>query len=636
MVPAKTDLEDIVLRLGSRSSAERRKAQAELQAMLEDDHRDLNERVQALDFVIRLDPEVTMKLWRHLLRSPEKILVEETLSKLRVGLAEEQREFVFRELIDDDELSLKALTLAETWKDPRLGEHILDRLTEHDEAFITEAIHILGVINFTLFSKRLTVLQDHPSEEVRITLAKNFLVKGGAKVGAEFYQRCLLDPCKVVRKVGLTGARHTLSGVWVEPLGTFILEHQENDEQCEALRLLGTLNDKRAVKILMDLLFDPDHEKVHWACQQALDLIDQDYRLPLLKNMLDNSDEKSIPKIIDLLGHCEGKEPFNILEKALERFKDPSLRALIASAIGTVGYHKSEEVLLKMMKEDLAVTYSAAAALKIVARERVLEHYEEFLRSESIDDLVKQTILQHVGEAARSLKVPETLIALIETLLNEKNDSVRYLSVVALGYIQQPRSIAPLLSVYRHENMLSFRGDCDKSLGLCCAGLMYGVLDALTSDDAENEVIESGKEYLSGANLLMTEADLNLLHEHPLFEGWNWDRALVHCTSYTHTQNRNFVWQHLVRKDLPEKTCCMLARTLENVGVKPEEMLEPGILLDCFSRYEKESTLLLIGRLMSKYQHPDFLQPLIQFTENIDEDLQVIFKSYVRTLILGH
>ncbi len=632
--------EHLAQSLGSRRREERRQGAAELARRLApESNLAASERVEGLALLKLLEADVALPLWKRLLSDADEAVREAATTRALEDISGALRSQLMAELVAPPQTDFTvALKLTESWNDVWIAEELLKLLPGLPARQVLQVAELLSRIQFLHFSSRLAPLAKHENDAVRLGVAQIFLTKGGTAVDAVFFESCLEDSLKEVRRVGLAGARLSLGRRWVKPLKLFVKNAERRkldmDEQAEALRTLGTIADPEAVEILMDFLFELAASQLQWICQQTLEGVDQDLRLPYLEKMLKTSRADQLPRVIEMIGHCEGRKPYLILKSALNRFKEPGLRSLLAAALGTIGYRECEHDLLALMEEDLAVAYAAAAALRSAVRERVFEHYETFLERTDIDELIKQTILQHIAEAARTLPVPESLGARVEDLLHSGNDNIRYLSVLALHHMCRPSSLRPLLRCAREPAMEAFAEDLKSAIAQCAGRKLAPLLEVLTSADG-GEFLDPLRALLAAIPLELAESDFAILDGSPLFADWTWDEDLVTSAAHTHTLRRGFAWRQLARGNLSDKACRLMVRALEFAGVAPGELTEPALLIHCFSRSESEDTLLLLGRLMARLHHPEFLPPLIQFCERAEEGLQVLFRPYVRAIVLA-
>jgi len=449
----------------------------------------------------------------------------------------------------------------------------------------------------------------------------------------QFFERCLEDSLSEVKKAGLAGIRKRLNKDWVAPLCRFINTTKKFDELAEALRLLGSTNNKAAIQPLVDFLNTAYDQTLRWACIQALDSIDQKVRLAYYQKQLLSGPSERHPLIIELLGHCEGREPYLILKKAMAQFEDSGMRGLLIGAMGTIEYPPCEADLVKLMENNVTEAYAAATALKNLIKGKVLAHFDNFLAKPHLDVLVKQIILQHISEVAQSMPIPTTTTTMVESFLMKENENLRYLAVIALGNIQAESSICALLNISSQEWVEKFRSELNSAIEKCCKGKITRLLHIMDNKE-HNGMVQDILRFLSINPLSLCDEDLDILNTSFRNSEWHWDKDLIPCVERTYRKDKNFIWRQFRRKDLSEKLICFLARGVDEANPDTKDVLEPSILVKCFSRFQTEQPLLLLGKLMSRFASEELLPPLIQFAESADSDTQAIFKSYVHQMIV--
>ncbi len=594
------------------------------------------EQMRLVAISAELPREYYTPLWRELLNHPDTILREECQRSVakKLGVAERES-FIIALLKGNDTQRLQALGLGERWGSESLSEIFIREISSASAEFINATIHCLSRINFQIFSGPIRKLLEHPDDTVRKTAAKVLLVRGGANTPRESYALMLKDKDPGIRKLGLAGAKQTLDVVWLTELWDLLETSARNDECQEVLRLSGNIHHRKSAERLIDLLLYSDKEHLKWVAQQALDHIPENFRIPLLRAKLKKSMPELQPKVIELIGQCTGEESFNTLKAFLDHTQDSGLRSMVASSLGTIDFPGCEDVLLEMMEEDLLVAYAAAAALKNAVRERVLLHYEKFLNRDSLDDLIKQTLIQHVGEIARFIPVPDSLLQMLEGFLLQNNDNMRYLSILALANAHCERSLPCLLECYQKPSMAVFLKDMNHAIIKCSQNSASPILQLMLQEGWESDTFASAQAFFNAQPVLLSQEDLQLLCKHPEFESWSWEIDLLPSAQLTHASDRNFIWRVMSSLNLGERAIYLLGRALEEGGPRPNELLEPTIILNCFHRCSSERSLLLLGKLMSLYRHPSFISPLVQYAEGLSEDLQVFFRQYVRIIVLG-
>jgi hypothetical protein len=349
--------------------------------------------------------------------------------------------------------------------------------------------------------------------------------------------------------------------------------------------------------------------------------------------MIDERSSEHLPSLLELVANCDGETAYDLLKKILDQTSDPSLRSLIAGAMGACGNSAAKEDLLQMLNGDVSEAYAAAAALKNLAKDGVIGDFEVYLQRSDINVVVHQIMLQHITELSNSIAIPDSLRELIESFLEHENDNMRYLSIVALGALGHEASLKPLLKIYGAEWAELFQGDLNRAFKQCCGGRMTPLLDMM--QNCEKPTFEKLKDIAIEHPMILSDQDLDTLSHHKVFLNWAWDVDCLPCVKVTHKKDPSFIWRQFSRYNLSDRLCCFLARGFVEADPRSHELLEPQILISCFNRFESEQPLLLLGKVMSQFPRVEFIAPLVQFSEDTNPELEMIFKSYVRRIVMG-
>jgi HEAT repeat protein len=592
------------------------------------------EKIELISHFRILNDHDLFKVCSKLINSKNKGILLATIHQIELYLSRNKRESFLHILLEHQRLFKYAIALVKAWKSRHYADLLVPLLKVAKPKTLGLIVDTLSDIALNAYLSRIIHLISHENDELRITVAENVNFKGDEKVPPTFIDSCLKDTQSKVRLAGLQGLSKQINKKWISNLSVFLEENSTQENECaEVLRLLSQINHKKVIPILVNFLFKTDIQALRWSCYQALDGIDQKYRIDYYKQLLYNSDERIRPQVFELIGHCEGKSTFLLLKRALKDFDDPGSRSLIAGALGTCEYPESEQILLEMMELGVAEAYGAASALKNIAKSKVMDHFEHFLLKESLDVLVKQIILQHISEGAQSMSVPPSLIKIIEDFLHHENDNIRYLALMALKSIASPSCIPALLKISKESWLTMFRKDWQNTISNCSNGFLNPLLKLIT--DTDKDTLAFAIEFIKEKPLILKEEDLNLLQNTKSFDDWKWDEDLLHCIDISHKYDKSLIWRMFSKKDLQDKMCCFIARGFDQAGPHIKELLDPIILVKCFSRFHSEKPLLLLAKLMSNFPSIQLLPPLIQYSENADSETQSIFRAFVRKMILN-
>lgn len=591
----------------------------------------LQEKEEVISHFRVLQEDDLYQVCSKLVLAKETVLIKATVQQAQDYLSRNQREAFIKLLLSKRRLQPFAIQLTKAWKSRFFSDKLVPLLESEDIGILKMTIETLSEIAMVAYLRPLKKLIHHPKDSIRDRLAKEFFEKAKNKTPKDVIETCLKDSLASVRHYGLRILALGNGEEWIPVLKEFIYQAKGSDEVSEALRLIGETRSKAAIDPLVKFLFVNLEQSSRWACLQALDLVDQVERIKYYRKMLNEVKDDDRPQVIELIGYCEGRETYLLLKEALEKYEDPGMRSLIAGAMGTCGYPECEKELLAMMNMGVAEAYGAAAALKNLAKSRVMEHFETFLKRHDVDVLVKQIILQHVGEGAKSMPVNLDLVKTIESFLTDENDNMRYLSLVALKNIASEHSIKVLLGLLGEKWVGMFMTDLNGALIGCCNKRIKPFLELMLR--TEESVRAHTIKFLKSTPLVLTGEDLEYLDRSEIFRTWKWDEDLMHCVEETHKFDKSLIWKLFSKKNLSEKLCCFLARGFDKTSPRGQEILEPSILVDCFSRFQTEKPLLLLGKLMSNFPRIELLPPLIQFSEHADPDTQAIFRSFVRKMI---
>ncbi|MBF0243677.1 MAG: hypothetical protein HQL31_00200 [Planctomycetes bacterium] len=593
------------------------------------------DKLALLPYLKILEPRQSRAHWISLFADSDGKVSEVALEHCAESLPPGERLPLLRDMAQKQPpLFREILLLLKKWSEYKLGDALWPLLDSCEAAFLVEAIPVLCAIDLSYFQSRLEGLLHHADREVRKALAESFLTWGGKKIHTAFYEACLADSEREIQALGLKGIRLAVKKSSIPALTGFARSGADLPLRNEALRLLGRIEHPTSVEALLEIYIDPDLEGLKWSVQQALSNIDQKYSIGPIAKKLQEDDGQHLPLMLELAGHLEGEEADLMLRDLLNRHREPGMRALIVGAMGMVAHPACEPVLLALMNEELPVAYAASAALKNVVRDKVLVHYEHFLQKADLDDLIRQIIIQHVGEAARTLPVPPSLVSLLEGMLSSANDNVRYLSIVSLGNIASESSLPSLIKALSRADLQVFRSDVERSLLQCSGRRLAPFLDQMIHQAAEAEFCASIREFVSSVALKVEEEALELLGSQPVFSAWEWEESLAESVRFTGGRDKSFIWKSLARKELGERACLLLLRALDLGDPRSEELLEPAILINCFTRFQNRSIAILLSKLMAIYGHPDFLPLLIRYSEGADEDTAILFRSHVRAIVM--
>lgn len=563
---------------------------------------------------------------------------------LKEHLKRPGRKVVIQQLMESGENEqLLAIELSKEWNSRVYGEFIEVGLQSESTVVVQKTVEALSQIGLSSWSNAFLPLLDTGNDEVRLTVAQSFGQQQSLKVPKKVIHALLSDALNTVRMMGLRCIRARLSPSWIPHLLHHIdgSLHEENhiprelpeEEVCEVFKILGETEHPDAIPPLFEQLATAENQGLRWAALQALDRIPQQHRIQFFKTRLKSSEKSELPLVFELIGYCSGLAAYELLKEALDTHPEPELQSLIASAMGTSGHEACEQDLLKLMDGDVAVAYSAASALKSLMKGRVMKHFEVYLKRDNIDNLVKQILLQHVSESASTVDVDESLRETIDGLLRHDNENIRYLSILALGAIGSPNSLRALINIVEDDWTQLFRLELFNAIEDCCRGSITPLLELMIDSTPSQRLILF--RLAKSHPLIITDTDLDILCSNDAFKAWNWDEELLPCVEKTHKKDPFFVWRQFNRKNLDDRLCCFLARGFHESTPSANDIIDPKVLINCFNRFQTEKPLLLLGKLMSNFPRSEFLPPLIQYSENADPEVQMIFKSYVHKIVIS-
>ena len=594
----------------------------------------LSDKIELISHFRILNDSDLFNVCSKLINSEDESILNVTTEQIENFLSKNKRDNFLQRLFGEERLYPYAIRLVRHWKSRSYADQLVPLINSTTPSNIGLIVEALADTALNAYISRLIPLIKHKDEKLRVTVAQNINIKGDQKIPAKFIEDCLNDSQSEVRLFGLKGLMKQMDKKWLKFLSNFLGKNIEHEKECsETLRLLSLINNKKTIPVLVNFLFKTQNQSLRWSTIQALSSVDQKHRITYYEKILYKVDELTRPQVFELIGYCEGKKTFQILKKALKDFDDPGSKSLIAGALGTCGYSEAEKVLISMMELGVAEAYGAASALKNIAKNQVMDHFEKFLRRDDIDDLVKQIIIQHVSDGSQSMTVPTSLIELIEDFLKHKNDNIRYLSLIALKNISARRSIMALLGYCKEEWENMFKKDWQEAISSCCNGFLNPLLKLIIK--ADQKTIDLTLDFIREKPLVLKEDDLALLSNEETFKDWKWDEDLLHCVELSHQYDKSLIWRMFSKRDLSEKMCCFIARGFEQAGPHIKELLDPVILVQCFSRFHSEKPLLLLAKLMSHFPSIELIPPLVQYSESADEETQTIFRALVRKMILN-
>lgn len=630
-----TNSEEIIHHLISDNSKERKDALVKISLFANKGSPEisLSSKVEIISHFHILSHSDFYKICKKLINSKESELIKATVDQIEHHLHRNHRVDFLQLLLEKGRLKPYAFQLVKNWKSRHYGDILVPLIKTETEKNLIHIVHALGEIAMPAYRSRILPLIEHDNLKLRKVVAIEVNSKGGDNIPVSFIQKCLNDESTEIQLAALTGIRKQVGEQWIKPLSSFILK-TKNEEVCtEALRLMGNINSSKTMDPLIQFLFQTQTLSLRWACFQALDELDQNIRIRYYKKLLTTVEDTLRPQVFELLGNCEGKETYLALKEALATYNDPASKALIAGAMGTCGYPECEKDLLELMSQGPVEAYGAASALKNLAKSKVMDHFEDFLEKKDLDVLVKQIILQHIGEAAKSMSVPDSLRKRVQSFLKHENDNLRYLSLTCLKSIASVKSIPSLLKIIHEPWLAMFKRDWQLGIEACCNGFLNPLLKVMRKLDPETK--ELAIEFIKEKPLILSEKDLTLLNTDEAFNNWTWDEDLLHCIETSHKYDKSLIWRMFCDKDLSEKMCCFVARGFDMSEPHIQELLDPIILVQCFSRFHEEKPLLLLAKLMSNFPCVELLPPLIQYAENAHEETKPLFRSFIRKMILN-
>jgi HEAT repeat protein len=569
----------------------------------------------------------------HLLSSNSKIH-EACLRLLEEQLPRPGRKLIIEFLMEQQAPEqLLAIKLSKQWSSMVYGELIAACLESSNQEVVIKAIEALAHISLGTWMKKFVPLMTSDQEEIRLGLAQTLTQHKEQNIRKDLIQIMLNDELSSIRMMSLRCMRVQLNTEWISLLEQQLQTEEHQEVIIEIIRLLGETKHPKALSPIYGLLQRSMDQGVHWASLQSLESIPTKKRLSFYSQKIPKADTQELALIYELIGSCKGKETYDILLDNLHQTKEPELKSLIASAMGTCGHPEAEKELLQLMDEDVTVAYSAASALKNLTKGKAMGHFETYLKKDHVDNLVKQILLQHITETALTLQAKPSLIETIHDLFKHENENIRYLSILASGAIASPSSLRHLIPLLEETWTELFKDEIFQAIEKCCQQSITPILELLAKSDGQQK--EDLVTFIGKHSLVLKDGDLDELDQNPSFKNWKWDEALLHCIAKTHQKDPSFIWRQFSQPNLSERRCCFLARGFHEAGPQFNDMVDPIVLIRCFNRFQTEKPLLLLGKLMANFPRAEFLPPLIQYCEGADPDTEMIFKSYVHKIVMS-
>jgi len=248
------------------------------------------------------------------------------------------------------------------------------------------------------------------------------------------------------------------------------LESGNPEERKQAAELLGQLGDTKALPALIRALDDND-ANVHIAAARAVGKIGD---LNAIQNLLDAYERrtvqfaepifKAIGEILDRTDPDDkNRAVFSRVVDMLIEFvqqDDPPVAIVrakaAAEALGKTRDPKAIPILLERLRksESVEMAKAAARALRYFDDPQVIQALTEVAANKNINEKVRETAVQSLGEIGNP-EVVDTLIPILEEGSAKPyptlGDTLRAETARALGRIGNPKAIEPLIRTLQKE-----------------------------------------------------------------------------------------------------------------------------------------------------------------------------------------
>jgi len=307
------------------------------------------------------------KLVARLMKEPEESVRDALLASLGAILKEE----ILKDHLDTGArvvltLSksgylLRLIELSDTLVSQDVTEHVINALADDDEKRRSEASILLKLLGRAVLESVLFVLEREENPDTRRQLM--VIVKSmGSEIAAEIVHR-LADKRWYVVRSALYVLGEIADDTFSPDLLTSSVYHDDVRVRKEAIRTLGKLKGKRAVKILRELLEEKDDQ----------------IRLLALRNLGETENKTAVPHILHFLQKKKLKgEKADLLRQtaidALARIGDPEAIPALLDMLQSKGFFK---------KVDPAVRKSVVEALGAFKTSELEEVFQGVIEKET-------------------------------------------------------------------------------------------------------------------------------------------------------------------------------------------------------------------------------------------------------------
>lgn len=298
---------------------------------------------------------------------------------------------------------------------PRVTETLLQQLAEGEIETRCATVHALGRIGDKGVVPTLIHILETEEDETLLCTTADALTKIGESDVYDPLERLLRHPAKEVREV--------------------------------AVAALNALNPPTLTTTIKTLLQDPD-PLIRECAVKIAGYIGADYTDALLASCQD-PDENVRHAAIEVLPYLEDSRVSSVLMNAVTG-DTPRIKAVAIQAIGNSDEFNGElvEVLQKALHDDdIWVRYFAARSL---GQRKITQAIEALIHLAHVDTAT-QVRIAAIG-ALRQMESPQTIPTLL-VLKNAENLDIAKASLIALGRIDDPNALEPLVATLDDPNL---------------------------------------------------------------------------------------------------------------------------------------------------------------------------------------
>lgn len=350
---------------------------------------------------------------------------------------------ILKKMLDSNDEELKTIALIGLGSSGKYiaVDGLIELLKKSNSGIKHKAIEALRIIASRKAVPHLIELLNDKDNDIRVQASAALGNIGDSRATPHLIK--LLDDkepyliAQAARALGLIGDEEA-----IEPLVEALKKADQNDRwsYAEALRLFGPTVFKKAAE-----LANSDKKGIRQFGIQILGALNDKRAIPILIKALDDKSE-DVRRIAAMRLAAGGRAAIEALVKRYNKEKSVDVRIEIINALGVTSDSKTVPVIIQALKEDTTrVRTEAVRALGYIDTKESINALLEATKDES--EWVRESAAYSLGY----LKVKRATDQLIK-LLEDEDAYVRKAAITALGQIGEERAIEPIAKLLTDKN----------------------------------------------------------------------------------------------------------------------------------------------------------------------------------------